>query len=223
MKHLVISFVLAVVATGASSLAQADSSSAAAPSDSSQAGATQVIIANPIPPPQTKIEKAVQLLKGAVIFKGYTDVGEVQADNAATIKVTAVQLNVEKDKEALLGVAVSIRTSGSRTAVSFVDYDEMDGLISALDTLGKLQPPVTSLANYEGEYRTRGNVQLSNIDENGGRVLVVRTVQILDPSGQIIWSTATMRPARAAEIKQQLVGAKQMLDKIKNPEKPPAE
>jgi len=66
-------------------------------------------------------------------------------------------------------------------------------------------------------------VQLSNVDDNGGRTLVVRTVQVLDPSGQIVWSTATMRPARAVEVKQQLINAKQMLDKIKNPEKPAAE
>lgn len=218
MKNLVASVVLCISSIGSSSLAQSDNSPSSPPPDQSQ-NATQVIIANPIPPPQTNIEKAT-LVKDAVALKGYTDVGDVQADNGATIRVTAVQVNLNSDT--LLGVAISIR-GANRTAVSFVDYDELDALINALDTLGKLQPPVTTLANYQGDFRTKGNAQLSNIDENGGRVLVVRTVQILDPSGQIIWSTATMRPARAGEIKQQLVSAKQLLEKIKNPEKPPTE
>ena len=218
MKCLVPCCVLCIALITGPASAQSDNSAGGGGSSDQQATAS-VIIANPMPPPQTKIEKA-SIVKDAVALKGYTDVGDVQADNGATIRVTAVQINVGSDTA--LGVAISIRGS-NRAAVSFVDYDELDALINAFDTLGKLQPPVTTLANYQGDYRTKGNVQLSNIDENGGRVLVVRTVQVLDPSGQIIWSTAAMRPARGGEVKQQLVNAKQMLDKIKNPEKPPAE
>jgi hypothetical protein len=164
------------------------------------------------PPPQTRLE-AIAQQKGVIITKGYTDIGEVQADDGSRVRVTAVTFTDGRQaREA--GVVVSIEQRGAESPViAYVDADEIDPLAEALDALAKLDQGASPMANVEGVYRTRGDLEFTNHSSNGSRVVSVRTTQLLMPSGQTLQASATFRPARLGEIRQQMVNAKEMINR----------
>ena len=166
------------------------------------------------PPPQTRLE-AIASQRGILITKGYTDVGEVQSDDGSRVRITAVSFaDARNSREA--GVVVAIEQRGNEGAViAYVDADELDPLSDALEALAKLEPGASPMANVEGVYRTRGDLEFTNHSSNGSRVVSVRTTQILLPSAQVATATATLRPARLAEIRQQLAAAKENLSRPK--------
>jgi hypothetical protein len=166
------------------------------------------------PPPQTRLE-AIASQKGVLIIKGYTDVGEVQSDDGSRLRITAVNFTDARQSRET-GVVVSIEQRGNEGAViGYVDADELDPLAEALDALAKLEQATSPMANVEGVYRTRGDLEFTNHSNNGGRVVSVRATQILLPSGQVAQATASLRPARLAEIRQQLAAAKETLNRPK--------
>ena len=166
------------------------------------------------PPPQTRLE-AIASQKGILITKGYTDIGEVQADDGSRVRITAVSFTDARQSREM-GVVVSIEQRGSEGAViAYVDADELDPLSEALDDLAKLDQGASPMANVEGVYRTRGDLEFTNHSSNGSRVVSVRTTQILLPSAQVAQAMATLRPARLAEIRQQIATAKETLNRPK--------
>jgi hypothetical protein len=186
------------------------------PADNTNVMPVQVIN-GPIPPPATALE-VMAAKKNVVIVKRYSDVGTVQSDDGSSVRFTAVEFSDAEGKDKVYGLAISIHDVGrvERTAFSYVDYDEIAPLTDALDMLARLDTAANSLTDFEANYRTKGEFELTNVNNNGGRFLEVRSMQILSPSGQIIGARAAFRTARAAEIKQQLLNAKQLLDRIKN-------
>jgi hypothetical protein len=166
------------------------------------------------PPPQTRLE-AITSQKGILITKGYTDIGEVQADDGSRVRITAVSFTDARQSREI-GIVISIEQRGSEGAViAYVDADELDPLSEALDGLAKLDQGASPMANVEGVYRTRGDLEFTNHSSNGSRVVSVRTTQILLPSAQVAQATATLRPARLAEIRQQIATAKETLNRPK--------
>jgi hypothetical protein len=166
------------------------------------------------PPPQTRLE-AIAAQKGVLITKGYTDVGEAQADDGSRLRVTAVQFtDARQSRES--GVVVSVEQRGVDAAViAYVDADEIAPLAEALDALAKLEGSAGPMANVEGVYRTRGDLEFTNHAINGARAVTARATQILLPSGQVVQASATFRPARLGEIRQLLINAKETLNRPK--------
>jgi hypothetical protein len=163
------------------------------------------------PPPATRLE-AIASQKGIVLTKGYTDVGELQADDGSRVRLTAVHF---RDARGSIeqGLAVTLEQRGNDTGpvVVYVDLDELDGLSDALDALAKMEATASPLNNAEGVYRTRGDLEVTNHTSNGSRIVTIRATQIILPSGQVLQSSATLRPARLGEIRQQIATAKETL------------
>lgn len=169
------------------------------------------------PPPQTRLE-AIAAQKGVLITKGYTDVGEVQADDGTRLRVTAVQFtDARQARES--GVVISIEQrggggGGDAPVIAYVDSDELDALIGALDALAKFVASAGTMQNVEGVYRTRGDVEFTNhVSNNAGRVVTVRATQFLVPSGQVAQAEATFRPARLTQIREHVAAAKEVLSR----------
>ena len=113
------------------------------------------------------------------------------------------------------GLVIAIEAPGrnaARTVVSYIDYDEIGTLLRALDTLQKADNSVSRMANYEAHYRSRGDLELTNLNVNGARMIELKSTQLLIPSGQLISATVRLRVAVLAEIRQQIVAGKQTLD-----------
>src|SRR5947208_2292208 len=73
----------------------------------------------------------------------------------------------------------------------------------------------TPLSAYEAQYRTHSNLEFTSFDNNNQRMISVRAVQVIFPSGEVIWSTAHFRLATLASIRKQISDAKELLDKLR--------
>jgi hypothetical protein len=166
----------------------------------------------------TRLE-ALELRKSTVIVKGYTEVGKVEGEEGASITISAIEMKDSKVGTHEMGLAIMAAGAGqgTRSAISYVDFDEIAGLLSAIDSLAKPDPEASKLAAYEAQYRTRSNLEVVSFDSNSQRMISVRAVQVIFPSGEVIWSTAHFRLATLASIRKQISDAKDVLDKLREP------
>jgi hypothetical protein len=183
-------------------------------SQQSSDAAPPVILAN-IPAPQTQLEKLMQS-RATVLVKGYTDIGTLQGEDGASLRVTAVDIQATSHNRRESGLAVQIvGRSGNRSVMSFVDGDEIKSLLDALDTIAKVDHSVTRLADFESSYRTRGDLEISNIRTSGGRLVTLAGTQILSPSGMVLTGSISFRVSRLDDIRQAIVAAQEALDQAK--------
>lgn len=185
------------------------------PSESEGAEPRPVQVVN-VPAPKTMLER-LAAERGAIIVKTYTDVATITGEDGANLRVTAVQF--ARDEQKHYGLAMTVQRSGrfERVATAFVDEEEIDRLMAALETIGKMQSGQVAGTDFDTTYTTRGDLLVANVGNNGTRMLQVRSTQILAPSGDLRWATARFRLGRAPEIQQQLVAAKGMIERMKAP------
>src|SRR5213075_1276593 len=163
----------------------------------------------------TRLE-SLELRKSAVIVKGYTEIGRVDGEDGSSISVSAIELKdtARGSKETGLAIVAAGGGDTRRSAISYVDFDEIAGLLSAIDSLAKPDPEATRLSAYEAQYRTRSNLEFVSYDNNSQRMISVRAVQVIFPSGEVTWSTAHFRLTMLAAIRKQITDAKDVLDKL---------
>jgi hypothetical protein len=94
-------------------------------------------------------------------------------------------------------------------ATAYVDHDEVDALVKALDRLSSIDrdaaPP---FKEADAVYRTRGGMEISNIDDgNGGRIAYVRAVQDVPVTGRVLHATARLRLGRVSEFARTIEAA----------------
>lgn len=60
-----------------------------------------------------------------------------------------------------MGIVVAVRESGEkpRDNRSFVDYEEIESLIRAIESLARVNETVTKLTGFEARYRTSGDLE----------------------------------------------------------------
>ncbi len=182
-------------------------------------GANSVIVITP-PAPKTRLQ-AMAEQKGVLIIGGYTDVGSVQREDGSFVRITAAEFTNSATSAKESGLLIYVHQSaagggGSLETRSFIDQDELDSLLSSLDSMSKLDKTSTTLNDFEAHFRTRGDLDISSIDDNGVREVSFHGVEISSSSGQIIWATTRLPLARLAEVQQYLTTAKQLLDKDKD-------
>ena len=202
----------------------ASAASAQTPALQNRAAPAQIPAAVPAPislplnnPPPATILEGFGLRTNATIVRGYSDVAGLRDDDGTVLRVLAVEFNDLKANEKVVGLAIEVHPNRSDavTVTSLVDGDEIDGLITGVETLAKLEHAATALPNYDARFRTRGSLELANIDDNGTRRLTLTATQVLPANGQLVWSTMSLPLTRAKELQNQLVLAKEVLARIK--------
>jgi hypothetical protein len=174
-----------------------------------------------IPPPETKLEKLAGL-KGVVITKGYARVGEVNGDDGSVIRISAVEMGSPSERDSYRGLIVQVQQAHrtERSAVCFIDEDEIDQFIAAVGAIAKVQPSGSSpFTDVDASYRSRGDVEVINVNNAGVRTAGMRCTQVLRPTGQILVATAYFRLNRLDDLANQLTTGKRMLDSARTPEK----
>lgn len=170
-----------------------------------------VMLPKPVP---TKLE-AFEQAEGVLVIRGYTRVGNILFDNSAEMTVYAVSMR-NSAGATQAGVAIEIvQSNRGRVARTYVDEDELESLMQNLDALAQVNKDASSLENVEATYRTRGNLQIINRNDNGGRTAIVRAVQYSPLTGQVAWATARLRATRLTEITRQLQAARDVLQRAK--------
>jgi hypothetical protein len=174
-----------------------------------------VVVVNP-PPPKTHLQ-AMADQKGALIVAGYTDVGTVQREDGGYVRITAAEYTNTATSTKQYGLLVFIHGSDAseREVRTYVDDDEIDTLLSSLDSMNRLDHTATQLNDFDARYRTRGDLEIANIDANGVREVTFHGVEISSTSGQEVWATTHFPLVRLADVAQYLTTGKQLIDKAK--------
>ena len=162
-------------------------------------------------PPPTALD-ALDRSQGLTV-RGLTKVGEVPDDSGGNLTVFAVTVD-NRQSAPQRGLALLVTTKAGAAARAYVDEDEIASLLEGVKALAKLDRSATPMADSRGVYRTKGNVTILNVDDNGSRTAIVRTMQISPLTGQVSVATARYRSVRLNEILRQLQAAKDVLDKV---------
>lgn len=111
--------------------------------------------------PRTKLE-AIEGQYEKVVIKGFTHVAAFNA-RAGEVRVDAIELKEVGSATRALGIAVTVRETGEkpRENWSFVDYEEIDSLLKAIESSARINETVTKLIGFEARYRTLGDLELN--------------------------------------------------------------
>ncbi len=201
--------------------AQADGQQPSSPQPPQQTLPTSIIAPTPVvvtspPPPKTHLQEMAEH-KGSLVVCGFTDIGALQRDDGGYVRITAAQFTDTAAQQTAWGVLLFIHQpdAANREVRTFIDDDELDNLLSSLDSLGRLDHGATALNNFDANIRTRGDLDIANIDAGGARELAFHGVEFVSTSGEETWAAVRFPLARVAELQQYLTTAKQTLDKAK--------
>jgi hypothetical protein len=161
------------------------------------------------PVPRTKLE-AIEWRYENVLIKGFSQIATVNA-RGAEIRVDAVELKDAGASTRALGIAIALRETSDtpRENRAFIDYDEIDRLLRALDSIARVNETVTKLASFEARYRTLGDLEIVVFRQ--GRSGTAASLS----SGLCDRVTGLLTLDELDKLKAHIVEAKTRLDEIK--------
>ncbi len=120
------------------------------------------------PTPATKLE-AFSAKTGVVMIKGFTTIGRVRGTGIVSVDAREFR-DASSPQTAQYGIAIEVKEAGriEREARSFIDADEIDSLVRGIDYVSKLSKSVTTLKDFEAEYRTRGDFAVTVFSDSSG-------------------------------------------------------
>jgi hypothetical protein len=160
--------------------------------------------------PRTWLER-MDDLHSVVVIKGFTRITTVDVRG---VRIDAVHMRDTTDKQVpAKGLVISLREAREgderlNDNRAFVDYGEIDGLLSAIDVLSRLDEKSTKLTGFEGRFRTAGDFEIAVFRQTARGTAVILTTGICDRA------TQTMTLDELAKIKAMIQEAKARLDEI---------
>jgi len=158
--------------------------------------------------PRTKLE-ALDDRHSTVIIKGYTRITTVDVRG---IRVDAVEMrDLGSAVGRAKGLVITLREGGERPNENraFVDYDEIDLLLNAIDAVSRVDESVTKLAGFEARYKTIGDLEVGVFRQTRTGTAVTLTTGICD------LATVSMSLDDLAKVKAMIQEAKERLDQIR--------
>lgn len=120
--------------------------------------------------PRNKLEEYESRVD-AILIKGQTWTGTLRVVNG-TARVEAIEVRDTRDQTRASGAVViinSVEPPGSPPEIRvLIDYDEIDPLLNAFDTIAKASDAITKLGHFETRYRTHGDFEIMVFKEVAG-------------------------------------------------------
>lgn len=159
--------------------------------------------------PRTKLEE-IEDARGLII-KGFTRITTVDVRG---VRIDAIEMRDLRSPNGIAlskGLAVSLREGGERPNEdrAFVDYDEIDYLLNAIDVISRVDETATKLPGFEARVRTRGDLEISVFRQTRSGTAVTMRTGICD------YATVAMSLDDLAKIKAMIQEAKTRLDDIR--------
>jgi hypothetical protein len=119
--------------------------------------------------PATKLE-VFKAKTGTVIIKGYTEVGEVKGQYGGGVTLHSKDFMYPSNlKLHLSGISFTVNGGSSeREDIAFVDFDEIDSLVSGIDYISKATKEITYLNEFEASYKTKGDLEITVFSQSEG-------------------------------------------------------
>jgi hypothetical protein len=152
----------------------------------------------------------------SVILKGFTRITTVEVRG---VRVDAVEMRQLAGTGSwhFKGVVVSLREAQpagdnrQRTEESraFIDYEEIDKLLNAIDVMSRVDETATKLAGFEARYLTKGDLEIGVFRQTRSGNAVMMSTGICDRV------TITLSLDDFAKVKAMIQEAKNRLDEIR--------
>jgi len=157
--------------------------------------------------PRTKLE-SFEDRHSAVILKGFTRIRTVEVGG---VRIDAVEVRELGNVSRAKGVVVVLMESGERgnRNRAFVDYEEIDPLLNAIDVISRTDETSTKLVGFESRYRTLGDLEIAVFRQTRSGTAVTMSTGICD------LATVTMSLDDLAKVKAMIQEAKARLDEIR--------
>ena len=163
--------------------------------------------------PRTRLEDLDDRYN-SVIIKGFTSITTVDVRG---VRIDAIEMRDTGKTPApnglvfAKGLVVVLREGGERPNDNraFVDYEEIDSLLNAIDAISRVDETATKLVGFEARYKTTGDLEISVFRQTRtGRAVVIST-------GICDRATTTITLDELAKIKAMIQEAKARLDEAR--------
>lgn len=161
--------------------------------------------------PRTKLE-AIESGYERVLIKGFTQIASLSV-RGVDIRVDAVEIKEARaGGDRATGIVIALREQGEAPHENraFVDYEEIERLIRALESVTHVNESVTKLVGFEARYRTLGDLEISVFRQSR----VSGTAASLS-SGICDRVTALLTLDEVDRLRAHIIEAKARLDEIK--------
>lgn len=157
--------------------------------------------------PRTKLE-ALEDRHSTVVLKGFTRINTVDVRG---IRLDAVEMREMGNVARAKGLIVVLREGGERPDDNraFVDYEEIDSLLNAIDVISRVDETATKLVGFEAKFKTLGDLEISVFRQTRTGNAVIMSTGICDRA------TVTLSLDDLAKVKAMIQEAKARLDEIR--------
>jgi hypothetical protein len=157
--------------------------------------------------PRTNLE-FLENRHSTVIVKGFTRITTVEVRG---VRIDAVEMREFGNVARLRGLVISLREGGERPNENraFVDYEEIDPLLNAIDVVSRVDETMTKLVGFEAKYRTKGDLEIGVFRQTRSGTAAIMTTGICDRA------TQTFSLDDLAKVKAMIQEAKGRLDDLK--------
>jgi hypothetical protein len=119
--------------------------------------------------PRNRLEE-FEARQGTLLVKGRTWIATLRSQGG-TARVEATEIRNVFDSSRALGVTVTISTSSpSGESRCLIDYEEIDNLVKAFDTMAKVEDSITKLSHFEAHYRTMSDFEIIVFKQTSGGI-----------------------------------------------------
>ncbi len=162
--------------------------------------------------PRNKLEDFESRLN-TVLIKGHTWVGTLRLQNGS-VRVEATEVRDTGNSTRATGVVITIVPAEPHAAPneirSLIDYEEIDPLVKAIDTVVKADETITRLTHFEVRYRTRGDFEAIVFKQLSGGAIAAAI-----EGGFFERMRLLLTLEELTKLRWMIVQAKERLDEIK--------
>ena len=157
--------------------------------------------------PRTKLE-AIDDRHSTVVIKGFTRITTVEVRG---VRIDAIEMRELGNVARAKGIVVVLREGGERPDDNraYVDYEEIEPLLNAIDAIGRVDESATKLAGFEARYKTQGDFEIGVFRQTSRGTAVILTTGICDRA------TATLTLDDLSKVRASIQEPKSRLDEIR--------
>jgi hypothetical protein len=157
--------------------------------------------------PRTKLE-AIDDRHSTVVIKGFTRITTVEVRG---VRIDAIEMRELGNVARAKGIVIVLREGGERPDDNraYVDYEEIEPLLNAIDAIGRVDETATKLAGFEARYKTQGDFEIGVFRQTSRGTAVILTTGMCDRA------TATLTLDDLAKVRAMIQEAKSRLDEIR--------
>ena len=157
--------------------------------------------------PRTKLE-ALEDRHSTVIIKGFSRITTVEVRG---VRVDAIEMREMGNVGRAKGIVVSLREGGERPNENraFIDYEEIDSLLNAIDVISRVDETATRLPGFEAKYKTLGDLEIGVFRQTRTGTAVIMSTGLCDRA------TQTLTLDDLAKVRATIHEAKTRLDELR--------